>query len=64
MNDFLTRLTSRKFLLALLGIVTVFFKDSLALTQDQITAIVALIVAFTAAEGTADVFARISQKEE
>lgn len=53
MKDFLTRFTSRKFLLALLGVVIVFFAR---LSGDQITAITALVIAFTAAEGTADVF--------
>lgn len=51
MQDFLVRLTSRKFLLALLGMVVVF---GLQLSDAQIAAITALIVAFTAAEGAAD----------
>lgn len=50
-KEFLWRLTSRKFLLALLGVVVVFYKD---LAGDQIAAITALIIAFTAAEGAAD----------
>lgn len=58
MNDLISRFTSRKFLLALLGIVVVFFKDALHLTTDSIQAITALIIAFTAAEGVADAVTR------
>lgn len=58
MNDLLARFTSRKFLLALLGIVVVFFKDALHLTADGIQAITALIISFTAAEGVADAVTR------
>jgi uncharacterized membrane protein HdeD (DUF308 family) len=58
MNDFVSRFTSRKFLLALLGIVAVFFKETLHLTPESIQAITALIIAFTAAEGVADAVTR------
>lgn len=51
LQDFLLRLTSRKFLLSLLGVIVVF---NVPLTPEQITAISALIIAFTAAEGIAD----------
>lgn len=51
LQEFIWRLTSRKFLLALLGVVTVFWGG---LSGEQITAITALIVAFTATEGIAD----------
>lgn len=54
-NEFLWRLTSRKFLLALLGVVAVFWGG---LSSEQTTAITALIIAFTAAEGVADYKAR------
>jgi len=58
MNDLLARFTSRKFLLALLGIVVVFFKDALNLSTEAIQAITSLIIAFTAAEGVADAVTR------
>jgi uncharacterized membrane protein HdeD (DUF308 family) len=58
MNDLISRLSSRKFLLALLGIVVVFFRDSLHLGTDAIQAITALIISFTAAEGVADAVTR------
>ena len=51
MNDLLQRFTSRKFLLALFGVLIVF---GVKLTTDQIAAITTLIVAFTAVEGAAD----------
>jgi len=51
LQDFLLRLTSRKFLLSLLGVIVVF---NVPLTPEQITAISALIIAFTAVEGIAD----------
>jgi len=50
-TEFVKRFTSRKFLLALLGVITVFWGG---LNGEQITAITALIIAFTAAEGVAD----------
>jgi uncharacterized membrane protein HdeD (DUF308 family) len=55
LNEFLWRLTSRKFLLAILGVITVFWGG---LSPEQTTAITALIIAFTAAEGVADYKAR------
>lgn len=58
MNDLISRFTSRKFLLALLGIITVFFGNRLDISADQITAITALIISFTAAEGVADAVTR------
>lgn len=51
LQEFVWRLSSRKFLLAILGVVTVFWGG---LTPEQTTAITALIIAFTAAEGIAD----------
>lgn len=50
-KDILARFTSRKFLLAVLGVVIAFWAD---LNTAQITAITALIIAFTAAEGVVD----------
>jgi hypothetical protein len=61
MKDLLERFTSRKFLLAIVGIVTVFFKDTLHLSPEQIEAVVTLIIAFTAAEGAADVVTRYTE---
>lgn len=58
MNDLIARFTSRKFLLAIFGVVTVFFSDALSITPDQQNAIITLIIAFTAAEGVADVVTR------
>lgn len=62
--DLLSRFTSRKFLLALVGLVTVFFNDKFNLTSEQIDAIVTLIVAFTAAEGVADAVTRYNNIPE
>jgi hypothetical protein len=62
--DFLARFTSRKFLLALVGLVTVFFNDTFNLTPEQIDAIVTLVVAFTAAEGVADAVTRYTNIPE
>jgi uncharacterized membrane protein len=64
MQDLVARFTSRKFLLALVGIVVVFFKDTLHLTQEAIDAIVNLIIAFTAAEGVADAVTRYTNIPE
>ena len=47
MIDFISRISSRKFLLALLGVVVVFYGH---LDAAQITAITALIVAYTGAD--------------
>jgi hypothetical protein len=58
MNDLIARLTSRKFLLAIFGVVTVFFSDKFNITPDQQDAIVTLIITFTAAEGVADAVTR------
>jgi len=58
MNDFVSRLTSRKFLLAVFGLVTILFGDNLNLTPDQINGIIQVIIAFTAAEGLADAVTR------
>lgn len=58
MNDLVSRLTSRKFLLAVFGLVTILFGESLKLTQDQIEGIIQVIIAFTAAEGLADAVTR------
>jgi hypothetical protein len=55
LKEFLWRLTSRKFLLALLGVVVVFFND---LSPEQITAITTLIISFTAGEAVLDYAAR------
>jgi len=63
MKELLKRLSSRKFLLAVLGILTAFFQDKLHLDNSQIAAIVALIVAFTAAEGTVDAIRANAQQE-
>lgn len=53
--DIISRFTSRKFLLAVVGGLVVFGVD---LSTAQITALTTLIVAFTAAEGYADVVGR------
>ncbi|HEX8196364.1 MAG TPA: hypothetical protein VF571_09265 [Pyrinomonadaceae bacterium] len=58
MNDLIARLTSRKFLLAIFGVVTVFFSDTFNITPDQQDAIVTFIITFTAAEGVADAVTR------
>jgi hypothetical protein len=55
-QDLLARFTSRKFLLAVVGVITVFFTQ---LTPEQTMAITALIIAFTAAEGLADAAGRV-----
>jgi hypothetical protein len=54
-KDLLARFTSRKFLLALVGVITVFFYP---MTVEQTMAITALIVSFTVAEGAADIVGR------
>ena len=51
MNDLLKRLTSRRFLLALIGIYTVFFNH---LSGDQTAAITALIIAYTGSAAIVD----------
>lgn len=53
--DIFARFTSRKFLMAVVGCIVVFGVD---LTPAQITAITALILAFTAVEGYADIVER------
>jgi hypothetical protein len=53
--DIFVRFSSRKFLLAVLGIAVAFGAN---VSDGQLTAITALIVAFTAAEGAADYAAR------
>lgn len=58
MNDLLARFTSRKFLLALFGLVTILFGDKLHLTSEQIEGVIQVIIAFTAAEGLADAVTR------
>lgn len=64
MKDLLARLSSRKFLLAALGIVTVFLNGHVInLSQDQINAIIDLILAFTAAEGVADIVSRYNENK-
>jgi uncharacterized membrane protein HdeD (DUF308 family) len=55
MNDIIARFTSRKFLLAVLGVVAVFFVH---MSQEQIIALTVLIGSFTVAEGAADVVTR------
>lgn len=50
-EDIILRFSSRKFLLAVMGCLVVFGVD---LSTAQITAITALIVAFTAVEGYKD----------
>ena len=52
LKEILTRFSSRKFLLAVLGLVTVFFVE---LTPEQTSAITNLILAFTVAEDVVDV---------
>lgn len=50
-KDLYTRLTSRKFLLAVFGIIAVFTN---ALTPEQQEAVIQLILAFTITEGAVD----------
>lgn len=54
-GSFIGRLTSRKFLLTIFGIVAV------TVYPEQAAAIVSLIVAFVGAEGAADAVSRYSQ---
>lgn len=49
--DIITRFTSRKFLVAVVGCAVVFGVD---LSGEQIAAITALIMAYTASEGASD----------
>jgi len=58
MNDLVSRLTSRKFLLAVFGLITILFGDNLHLSPEQIEGIIQVIIAFTAAEGLADAVTR------
>jgi len=58
MNDLIPRLSSRKFLLAAFGVFIVFFN---VLNPEQTEAIKQLIIAFTIAEGAADVVSRFRQ---
>jgi len=53
--DIFTRITSRKFLLAVLGSLAVFGLD---LSPAQIAAITAIILAYTGVEGYADIKSR------
>lgn len=63
-QDLIARLTSRKFLLAVFGVISVFLKDTFELSADQIDAIVTVIIAFTAAEGVADAVTRYTNIPE
>lgn len=51
LTDFFIRFTSRKFLIAVVGCIAVFGVD---LSGEQIAAITALIIAYTASEGASD----------
>jgi len=55
LEDLFRRFTSRKFLVSLLGVAVVF---GVPLTDVQVAAITALIVAFVGAEGIADAISR------
>lgn len=55
MKDFITRFTSRKFLLALLGVLVAF---GVPMSDGQLISVTSLIIAFTMAEGVADVVQR------
>lgn len=57
-KSLLIRFTSRKFLIALLGVAIAF---GVPLTDMQIAAITVLITAFVAVEGTADAVSRVSR---
>ncbi len=61
MKEILLRFTSRKFLLAVLGVLIVFYNKELQLTPEQINAITTLIISFTAAEGIADTVSRFRE---
>lgn len=54
MNRIVEKLTSRKFLLTILGVVVSAFADELGLTPDQVTQIVGGIGAYVVGEGISD----------
>lgn len=59
MNDLLSRLTSRKFLLAVfVAVVAIFNESYFHLTPDQISLLQNVIIAFIGAEGIADAVTR------
>lgn len=61
MSDFLQRLKSRKFLLAL-GLAILVFANSmfdLGLTNEEMQNMVAVVIAYIAAEGAADTVERL-----
>lgn len=57
-SDLLSRLTSRKFLLAVFGLIIILLQGKVNLTPEQVESMVQVIIAFTAAEGVADVVTR------
>lgn len=63
-NDFITRLTSRKFLLAVFGLVVILLQGTVNFTPEQVESVVQIIIAFTAAEGVADAITRYTNIPE
>ena len=60
-QDLISRFTSRKFLLAAFGVFVVFLQVvGVNISDDQRAAIIQLILAFTVAEGAADIVSRIT----
>lgn len=59
-SNLIARLSSRKFLLAVLGVIVAF---GVPLTTEQLAAITVLITAFIAAEGGADIVTRAKELE-
>ncbi len=59
MKDLISRLTSRKFILAVFAALIAIFNDRyLHLTPDQVSLIRDVVIAFIAAEGVADTVTR------
>lgn len=55
LQDVFMRMTSRKFILAVLGSLTVF---NVPLTTEQLAAVTLIVLAFIGVEGTADIMER------
>jgi uncharacterized membrane protein len=62
-KEIIARFTSRKFLLAVFGVIVILLQAAGAsISEDQRTAIIQLIMAFTVAEGVADAVGRYASK--